>query len=32
VGLRQWDDQSDCEGGEWRLRPLKLTKAWVEGG
>jgi hypothetical protein len=23
-GLRRWDDQSDCSGGEWRLRPLKL--------
>jgi hypothetical protein len=22
----------DCGGGEWRLRPLKLVKARVEGG
>jgi hypothetical protein len=25
-------DQSNGGGGEWRLRPLKLIKAWVEGG
>jgi hypothetical protein len=31
VVVKAVGDQSDCGGGEWRLRPLKLAKARVEG-
>jgi hypothetical protein len=30
-GEGRLNGRSNGDGGEWRLRPIKLVKAWVEG-